>query len=82
MTPCQLDWGIILHYEPKTLKAWEEIVNHIFDESSDTAYQSLVIIRKGGEGQVSFVLCPDESYPFGASKAGRAGESRKTTYFM
>ncbi len=48
-------------YEPKTLKAWEEIVSRIFDESGYSPI-SLYSIHsgKGGEGQVTFILSPDE----------------------
>lgn len=54
-------WALFEHYEPKTLKAWEEIVNRIFDESGYSPI-SLYSIHsgKGGEGQVSFILSPDE----------------------
>jgi len=48
-------------YEPKTLKAWEEIVSRIFDESGYSPI-SLYSIHsgKGGEGQVTFILSPNE----------------------
>lgn len=54
-------WALFEAYEPKTLKAWEDIVNRIFDESGYSPI-SLYSIHtgKGGEGQVSFILCPDE----------------------
>jgi superfamily I DNA/RNA helicase len=57
----QAIWALFEHYEPKTLLAWEEIVNRIFDESGYSPI-SLYSIHsgKGGEGQVSFILCPDE----------------------
>ena len=57
----QAIWALFEHYEPKTLIAWEEIVNRIFDESGYSPI-SLYSIHsgKGGEGQVSFILCPDE----------------------
>lgn len=54
-------WALFEAYEPSTLKAWENIVNRIFDESGYSPI-SLYSIHtgKGGEGQVSFILCPDE----------------------
>lgn len=57
----QAIWALFEHYEPKTLKAWEEVVNRIFDESGYSPI-SLYSIHsgKGGEGQVSFILSPDE----------------------
>lgn len=54
-------WALFEAYSPKTLKAWEDIVNRIFDESGYSPI-SLYSIHtgKGGEGQVSFILSPDE----------------------
>lgn len=49
------------HYAPKTLKAWEDLVNKIFKDSDYDSPISLYSIHsgKGGEGQVSFILAPD-----------------------
>lgn len=48
-------------YEPKTLKSWEEIVDKIFKESGYSPISFYTIHSgKGGEGQVSFVLYPEE----------------------
>lgn len=54
-------WALIEAYSPSTLKTWEDIVNRIFDESGYSPI-SLYSIHtgKGGSGQVSFILCPDE----------------------
>lgn len=51
-------------YEPDTFKAWERIVDKIFDESGYSPISLYTIHSgKGGEGQVSFILYP-EDLPF------------------
>lgn len=48
-------------YEPNTFKAWEGIVEKIFDESGYSPISLYTIHSgKGGEGQVSFILYPED----------------------
>ena len=48
-------------YEPDTFKAWERIVERIFDESGYSPISLYTIHSgKGGEGQVSFVIYPED----------------------
>lgn len=48
-------------YEPSTFKAWERIVERIFDESGYSPISLYTIhTGKGGEGQVSFILYPED----------------------
>jgi len=48
-------------YEPETFKAWERIVERIFDESGYSPISLYTIHSgKGGEGQVSFILYPED----------------------
>lgn len=55
-------------YEPDTFKAWERIVEKIFDESGYSPISLYTIHSgKGGEGQVSFILYP-EDLPFNHPK--------------
>lgn len=55
-------------YEPETFKAWERIVEKIFDESGYSPISLYTIhTGKGGEGQVSFILYP-EDLPFSHPK--------------
>jgi superfamily I DNA/RNA helicase len=55
-------------YEPSTFKAWEKIVERIFDESGYSPISLYTIHSgKGGEGQVSFIIYP-EDLPFSHPK--------------
>lgn len=55
-------------YEPETFKAWEKIVDYIFDESGYSPISLYTIHSgKGGEGQVSFIIYP-EDLPFSHPK--------------
>jgi len=55
-------------YEPDTFKAWERIVEKIFDESGYSPISLYTIHSgKGGEGQVSFIIYP-EDLPFNHPK--------------
>lgn len=55
-------------YEPDTFKAWSRIVERIFDESGYSPISLYTIHSgKGGEGQVSFILYP-EDLPFSHPK--------------
>ena len=48
-------------YEPDTFKAWEKIVEKIFDESGYSPISLYTIHSgKGGEGQVSFIIYPED----------------------
>lgn len=48
-------------YEPETFIAWERIVDKIFDESGYSPISLYTIHSgKGGEGQVSFILYPED----------------------
>jgi len=48
-------------YEPDTFKAWSRIVDQIFDESGYSPISLYTIHSgKGGEGQVSFILYPED----------------------
>jgi superfamily I DNA/RNA helicase len=48
-------------YEPDTFKAWERIVERIFDESGYSPISLYTIHSgKGGEGQVSFIIYPED----------------------